>query len=326
MQELIGFINDNSDYFSFITVALLSFVISLPKDLNPISAIELMFQQLAIKVNLNERSDSYKRLASILSLSLIYLPSVLIVSQLYNVVFQTVFLESLLLFLLLSWHDKAVTYRQIYEALKRNNLAQAKFKLASLTQRETKPLSLMGINKASIESMVLQLINSWFAVVFWYLLAGIYGAMFYRIVQICAQQWNLKQAEFSSLSTIPSFIYSIMLLPVHLIVSFTFSLYDKPLQNLPRKFKQSIHWHHFSSGLMLSSFALSMQIELGGVRMYQQQKTTYATLGFGGAPSVDKIEQSMQRITLSAWFWLFCISGYTFLPLLLEFFTLNSHL
>ena len=183
----------------------------------------------------------------------------------------------------------------------------------------------MGINKASIESMVLQLTASWFAVVFWYLLTGIYGAIFYRTVQICAQQWNSKQTQFTSLSSIPSFIYSTMLFPVHLIVSFTFALYDKPLENLPKKFKQSIHWHHFSSGLMLSSFALSMQIELGGVRLYQQQKTTYATLGLGGAPSVDKIEQSLQRLSLSAWFWLICISGYTFLPLLLEFITLNNH-
>ena len=115
-----------------------------------------------------------------------------------------------------------------------------------------------------------------------------------------------------------------MLFPVHLIMSVTFALYDKPLANISQNFKQSINWHHFSSGLMLSSFALSMQIELGGVRLYQKQKVTYATLGFGGAPNIDKIEQSLQRLSLSAWFWLICISGYTFFPLLLELLTANQ--
>ncbi|MCP5077168.1 MAG: adenosylcobinamide-phosphate synthase, partial [Psychromonas sp.] len=304
MQYLINFIEQYSSYFSFMAVALLSFFVSLPKDLNPLSAVELIFKQIAVKVNLDERNDGYKRLASLLSICLIYLPTILIISQLYNIVFQPITIDILILFVLLSWHDKKLIYLQIIDALKRNNLAQAKFKLASLTERETKPLSLMGVNKATIESMVLQLCSSWFAVIFWYILTGIYGALFYRIVQICAQQWNAKKSEFTALTTIPSFIYTVMLFPVHLLVSFTFSLYDKPLHNLPIKFKQSLLWHHFSSGLMLASFALSMQLELGGVRLYQQQKITYATLGNTAAPAVDKIELSLQRLSLSAWFWL----------------------
>ena len=319
MQLLISFIEQYSTYFSIIAVALLSFFISLPKDLNPLSAVELIFKQIAIKVNLDNRSDSYKRLASLLSISLIYLPTILIISQLYNIVFQPITIDILMLFILLSWHDKKRIYLQISEALKRNNLAQAKFKLASLTERETKPLSLMGVNKATIESMVLQLTASWFAVIFWYMVTGLYGAIFYRTVQICAQQWNAKQSVNATLAAIPSFLYTLMLFPVHLLVSFTFSLYDKPIHNIPQKFKQSLLWHHFSSGLMLSSFALSMQFELGGVRLYQDQKITYATLGNTAAPAVEKIELSLQRLSLSAWFWLFCFSAYTFFPLFLEF-------
>lgn len=318
MQDLIDFITQYSTYFSLIGVALLSFFISLPKDLNPLSAVELIFKQIAIKVNLDERSDAYKRLASLLSISLIYFPSILIISQLQNIVFQPITIDIMVLFVLLSWHDKKQVYLQVSQALKRNNLAQAKFKLASLTERETKPLSLMGINKATIESMVLQLSASWFAVIFWYMLTGIYGALFYRTVQICAQMWNAKKEEFNAITTLPSFIYSTLLFPVHLLVSFTFSLYDEPLKNIPIKFKQSMLWHHFSSGLMLSSFALSMQLELGGIRLYQDQKITYATLGSHAAPEIEKIEQSLQRLSLSAWFWLFCFSGYTFFPLLIE--------
>lgn len=325
MQDFIPFIKENSDYFSFLTVALFSFFISLPKDLHPLTAIELIFRQIAKKVNLSERSDSYKHLASVLSFAIIYLPCILIVSQLYNIVYQPFVLDIFLLFILLSWHDKKVIYIDIVNALKSNNYAQAKYKLASVTCRETKPLALMGINKATIESMVLQFCASWFAVVFWYLLTGIYGAIFYRYLQICAQQWNSKRSEFNAISSIPTFFYSLLLLPVHLAISFTFSLYDKPLENIPKKFKQSIHWHHFSSGLMLASFALSLQIELGGVRLYQQQKITYATLGSGSAPDCNKIEQSLQRLSLSAWFWLFCISAYTFFPLLLEFISFNNH-
>jgi len=303
MQDLIAFIKENSDYFSFLTVALFSFFVSLPKDLHPLTAIELIFKQIGKKVNLDNRSDSYKRLASLLSLAIIYLPCILIISQLYNIVYQPFIVDICLLFILLSWHDKKIVYLDIINALKPNNYAQAKYKLASLTCRETKPLSLMGINKATIESMVLQLCASWFAVVFWYLLTGIYGAIFYRCLQICAQQWNSKQAEFNAISTIPSFLYSLLLLPVHLLVSFTFALYDKPLL----------------IGVNACQFCIK---PTNGTR--QQQKVTYATLGCGNAPERDKIKQSLQRLSLSAWFWLFCITAYTFFPLLLEFISSNT--
>jgi len=317
MDNFINFIEQYNHYFSVIAVLLLSFFVSLPKDLNPLSAVELIFKQIAKKVNLDDRSDSYKRLASIFSLSLIYFPTIIITSQLYNVVYRPLTIELLLLFLLLSWHDKKRTYLAISSALQQQRLAQAKFQLTSVTQRQTKPLSAMGVNKATIESMVLQLCASWFAVIFWYALTGIYGALFYRTVQICAQQWNAKKAEFTTLTSIPSFIYSTMLFPVHLLLSFTFSLYDEPVKNIPKKFKQSLHWHHFSSGLMLASFALSMQLQLGGVRLYQDKKITYATLGSESSPAVNKINLSLQRISLSAWFWMFCFTAYTFFPLLL---------
>ena len=323
MQNFINFIEQYSDYFCFLTVALSSFLFSLPKDLNPLSVIELIFQQIAKKVNLDDRSDSYKRVASLLSISIVYLPCGLIISQLYNVVLEPIFLDMLLLFLLLSWHDKKLIYAQVIDAIRHKNLAIAKFKLASLTQRDTKPLTLTGVSKASIESMILQVAASWFAVIFWYLVTGIYGVLLYRIIQICAQQWNAKQTEFSALTSIPTFIYSVMLFPVHLLMTITFALYDKPIGNIIQNVKQSIQWHHFSSGLMLSSFALGMKIELGGIRLYQEQKITYSTVGIGNAPNVAKIEQSLQRLSLSAWFWLICISGYTFFPLILQFLTLN---
>jgi len=323
MQYFIHFIEQYSDYFCFLAVALCSFLFSLPKDLNPLSVIELLFQQIAKKVNLDDRSDSYKRVASLLSISIVYLPCGVIISQLYNVVLKPMFLDMLLLFLLLSWHDKKLIYRQIIDAIRHNNLAIAKFKLATLTQRDTKPLTLTGVSKASIESMILQVAASWFAVVFWYLVGGIYTVLLYRIIQICAQQWNAKQSEFSALTSIPTFIYSAMLFPVHLLMTVTFAFYDKPLGNIIQNVKQSIQWHHLSSGLMLSSFALGMKIELGGIRLYQEQKITYSTMGIGKAPNVTKIEQSLQRLSLSAWFWLICISGYTFFPLILQFLTLN---
>lgn len=320
MQEAYALIEQHSAYFSFLAAALCSFFFSLPKDLNPLSAFALIFQEIGKKVNLPERSDGYKRLASVLSFSLIFLPIVVIMSQLYLVAFSPSAIDIIVLYVLLSWHDKMTIYKSINTLLQGGQVANAKLLLSQLTLRDTKPLSLPGTNKATIESLVLQISNGWFSVIFWYLVSGIYGALFYQLMNICAQQWNCKYAKFQIIGQIPSFISKLLQLPVHFILSFTFSLYDKPIKHLFSKFKQSIEWHHFSSGLLLSSFALSIQTQLGGVRMYEDDKVTYANLGGNNAPEIDKVSLAIHRLTLSAWFWLICITSYEFLPHILTYF------
>ena len=321
MDVTLLVLKQHSVYFSFMLVALCSFFFSLPKDLNPLSAIQIIFQQIAKKVNLEGRSDSYKRLASIFSFAIIFCPLALIISQLYILAFKPIVIDILILYVLLAWHEKMTLYQQISHDLQSKNLAKAKLLLADLTLRETKPLSLVGVNKASIESLVLHAANSWFSVVFWYLMTGIYGALFYQLMSICAQQWNCKLEQYQALGKIPSIITQVMQLPIHILLSFTFSFYDRPIRTLFTKFKQSIHWHHFSSGLLLSSFALSLQIQLGGVRMYDSEKVTYSNLGMLKSPRVEDVGLAIQRVALSAWFWLICISGYEFLPSILSYFS-----
>ena len=320
MQDALALLERHSVYFSFMFAALCSFCFSLPKDLNPLSAFSLIFKQIAVKVNLPERSDGYKRLASLLAFSLIYFPIVLIISQLYVVAFKPFVIDIAVLYGLLSWHDKIHVYKQINSDLQHNSVATAKLFLSPLTLRETKPLSLLGTNKATIESLVLHLTNGWFAVIFWYLVSGLYGALFYQLMHICAQQWNCKLPQYKVFGQLPSFITKLLQLPVHILVSFTFSLYDKPIKHLFKKFKQSVDWHHFSSGLLLSSFALSIQTQLGGVRLYGSEKVTYANLGVSHQPTADKVALAIQRLGLSAWFWLICISLYEFFPQIVAYF------
>lgn len=323
MQLTLQFIEQHGSYVAFMFAALCSFFCSLPKDLNPLAAIALIFQQIDKKVNLDTRSDNYKRLASCFAFTLIIAPIALIMSQLYVVAFKPLIIDVMVLFILLSWHDKMSIYQQINQHVLDNNLPRAKMLLSLLTLRDTRPLSLMGIKKATIESMVLQTANGWFCVVFWYLTAGIYAALFYQLLYISAQQWNHKLPKYQALGYIPALVTKLMQLPAHILLSFTFSLYDRPIQNLVKKFKQSVQWHHFSSGLLLSSFALSLQTQLGGVRIYDGEKITYSQLGLA-KPNQDMqtITVARQRIALSAWFWLICISAYEFMPYLFEF--LNS--
>jgi len=321
MDVTLIFIEQHSAYLSFMLVALCSFFFSLPKDLNPLSAFSIIYQEIAKKVNLSNRSDSYKRLASILSFAIIFSPLALIISQLYIIAFKPIAVDIVILYVLLSWHERVHIYQQISTDLQAKNLPKAKLLLSELTLRETKPLSLVGTNKATIESLVLHLANSWFTVIFWYLATDIYGALFYQLMNICAQQWNCKYEKYTALGKIPSIITQLLQLPVHVLLSFTFSFYDRPIRTLFRRFKQSVDWHHFSSGLLLSSFALSLQIQLGGVRMYESDKVIYTNLGQDIPPTVDTIELAIQRISLSAWFWLVCISGYEFLPNILAYFS-----
>ena len=132
MDATLLLFEQHSIYFSFMLVAVCSFFFSLPKDLNPLSAFAIIFQQIAKKVNLETRSDSYKRLASIFSFTIIFCPLALIISQLYIVAFKPVAIDIIVLYVLLSWHDRMHIYQQISAELQSKNLPKAKLLLADL--------------------------------------------------------------------------------------------------------------------------------------------------------------------------------------------------
>lgn len=104
--------------------------------------------------------------------------------------------QTLLLTLLLSWRPVKHRALAVGDALKLKQHQLAREQLTPLVVRDTTALSPLGITKATLESTLFRFINHYVGVLFWFWVAGINGAVGYRLIILLAEYWNPKQAEY----------------------------------------------------------------------------------------------------------------------------------
>ena len=276
-----------------------------PPRFHPTQLLNILFSAIAKKVNNPKRSHQQQYIAGSLAM-LIMLGFILIIAVVIQfIVIEPVLFEFLLLLCLLQWEKINLPEVDLGNLEKQTIITQ----IQPITLRDLDQLSLLGLHKASIESLCLRNCYQWFAVIFWYACFGIWPAIVYRVTQLMAQNWNSKLAVNHQFGRPAASLLQLLAAPVHLILGCTLRSLQRatsPISNLNKQAKQ---WHHFSSGFLLSSFAYSLAIQLGGPRKYQGIMQRFSQLGHTEPAQRDDIKRAQQKLTLALIVWLCFISA-----------------
>ncbi|WP_158587152.1 cobalamin biosynthesis protein CobD/CbiB [Motilimonas pumila] len=289
---------------AFLAAVMCSMFINLPQTLHPMNLAHLGLQILGNKVANPSHSQSQQKVAGLLALLVVCVPSLALMIALQQVVFFPGLLEFVVLLCMLEWRGVVKRFDRVREHCVIVNKTQARNHLNDITLREVDGLSLLGIQKAATESLTLQLSGRWFFVVFWYLVGGIYAALLCRIMQLCAYSWNQKKHRYHAFGTWPRQLYGVLAWLPNLALSLTLLCYGNTLYGLKNVFRQGATWPLFSSGLVLSAMASSLQIQLGGLRVYETIQMRFALVGTGQSIQVQHLDKVKQRLKQAAWFWL----------------------
>jgi adenosylcobinamide-phosphate synthase len=289
---------------------LLESWIPIPARWKPSALIPLL-QRLVKRVNRKNASGQQQWLTGLLLPWVVIVPSLIASWSVRNLAPW----EALFDILLLSWLLESQPIKEallaIRQLLQQDKLALARLQLSRWVLRDTQSLSSMGVCKAAIEMSILRLMGQWITIAFGYLLLGIHGALFCRLIQLLAQSCNMKLetnricGEFSArmlqtLNTIPVFLF--LLLQLSQPRGFT------AIKNAFRQFR---HWPAITSGLLLSNIGTSLGIGLGGPRFYQGNKIRYARIGAHHDPSVTALFSGYHRLIRLGWFcWLTLFAFY----------------
>lgn len=191
--------------------------------------------------------------------------------------------------------DGAVNvHRALHEGFKE----KAKTLLNRMVLRETTMLSEMGIAKAAIESTVLRIFSDWFAVMIWYFMAGIEGAVLMQAVNLMTRAFNYKlkgNHQFGrylfrleqALLAVPALVLMLTLLfsknPARAFACGKegFSVYPAPI-----------------SGFVLGAVGGALNISLGGPRYYQGNLIRLPKLGGSNNPDLQSILYAMRKIRM----------------------------
>lgn len=108
-----------------------------------------------------------------------------------NLIFSPVILYFCIAAKSLKQHGMAV-----YEALQQQNLPLARQKVAMIVSRDTSESDELAVRRATIESLLENGADAVFAPLFWFMIGGAAGAVFYRLSNTLDAMWGYKNQRY----------------------------------------------------------------------------------------------------------------------------------
>ena len=275
---------------------LAELIIPIPSSLR-LSRLKPLLKVLAARVNRDNNSSSQKIFAGIM------LPTVVLLTA-WALTFLihacTGFDNLLALFILPLLLDSRNTLDTVWKTsylLRHDEKDQARTVIGHKLERECGKLSYMGISKACCEYAAMALSCNWFAVIVWYLIAGLEGAVIMQLIAIMDQAFSSKNysqnQEFSSgIRRLEQF----MLAPVAAILLLLSLISFSPVAAL-RGAIGGVDSHPAPmSGFIQGCLGGGCDLALGGPRCYQRKIVRLPRIGGERQPDASSPMQIARKI------------------------------
>ena len=183
--------------------------------------------------------------------------------------------------------------------------------------RECDNLSVMGMSKALSESVAINTANRFFAILFWYSILSLEGAVFVYLVTVLTKAFNIKQKKYIPFGlSIYRINQAIFFLPNITIALMLAILSLHPLIFLNKVLHQIFKYPNLTTAILLSALGLSLNLKFSGPRFYNKEKVRFETLGGDNDPKIDSPLLCMRKIRLC---------GVIFIALNIVFYFYNYH-
>ncbi len=281
--------------------ALLEALLPWPARFRPGATVPLL-TRLGHKVYRPDGSPSQQRQAGLLALLVVWVPCAAGLWAVRNLSLSEPLFDLLFLLLMLEsrpLRELALASRALAT---QETLVVARLQAASWLRRETGALSVMGLNKAVSETCVLRLVGQWAGPLLGFALAGVQGALLWRLAQLMNQAWSPKQAEFVHFGRAASALYQGLCAPAILLLALPLAL--TRLRQLGGKLRLALRWPYPAMGGLLSLLAQSTGCRLGGPRYYQGQLVRLPVFDEGTEPDATLPRRLLHRLLLIGWGWL----------------------
>lgn len=196
----------------------------------------------------------------------------------------------------------------VYQPLQSGNITQARLAIAMIVSRETQQMDSLAIRKATIETTLENGADAVFAPIFWFLLAGPAGAVFYRLSNTLDAMWGYKNQRYRYFGYTAARLDDLLnWIPARLTaLSYILLGNNKNAWRCCRQ--QSPLCESPNAGVVMSAGAGSLDIQLGGPAIYHGQVKIKPTLGSGNIPTNQDIQRANVLILLSLLLWIGVIS------------------
>ncbi|MFM5323527.1 cobalamin biosynthesis protein [Aeromonas veronii] len=281
--------------------ALLEAVIPWPSHLR-LSAVTPLLTRLGHKVHRPDGSPGQQMQAGLLAMLVVWLPCAAGLWSLRNLALSEPIFDLLFMLLMLESRPLRELAHATHSLTTQETLPLARLQVAPWLKRETSKLSTMGLAKAVTESCALRLVGQWAGPLLGFALAGVQGALLWRLTQLMSQGWSMKDPAFGYFGRAASALYQGLNAPTILLLGLPLLL--PRLKQATQLLRSGAIWPYPTIGMLLTLLADKCRIRLGGPRYYQGTLQRWPILGSGDDPDGESPRKVLNILQGIGWGWL----------------------
>ncbi len=281
--------------------ALLEAVIPWPSHLR-LSAVTPLLTRLGHKVHRADGTPRQQLQAGMLAMLVVWVPCAAGLWSLRNLALSEPLFDLLFLLLMLESRPLRDLAHATRSLATQETLPLARLQAAPWLKRETGKLSAMGIAKAVTESCSLRLVGQWAGPLLGYALAGVQGALLWRLTPLMSQGWSMKDPAFGYFGRAASALYQGLNAPTILLLGLPLLL--PRIRQATQLLRSGAIWPYPAIGMLLTLLADKCRLRLGGPRYYQSALQRWPVLGSGDDPDGESPRKILNILQAMGWCWL----------------------
>lgn len=199
----------------------------------------------------------------------------------------------------------------IADALMTGDLAQARLLTARIVSRDTTQAEEADLAKASVESLLENGNDAVFGTLFWFVVAGGPGALFFRLANTLDAMWGYRTPRFLAFGCVAARIDDVLNFIPARLTALSYAVLGNTRQAWTCWRTQASLWSSPNAGPVMSAGAGALGISVGGDAIYDGDVEQRPLLGAGPAASGADIRRAWRLVASTAALWtgIICIAG-----------------
>ena len=210
----------------------------------------------------------------------------------------------ILLYLALGGRSLAEHAERVADDLSHDKLPAARQHVGWIVSRDTSELDESGVAKACVESTLENGNDAVFGALFWFMLFGGAGAVFFRLANTLDAMWGYKTPRFLHFGWAAARIDDVLNYIPARLTALSYAAFGQTRRALTCWREQAPIWESPNAGPVMSAGAGSLGIALGGSAIYHGQLEERPILGAGRPARAEDIPRALTLMRRSTLLWL----------------------
>lgn len=290
----------NSAAIVILLALVLDYYLGEPRRLHPLVGFGKLASTLEKSLNRGTGHSFAYKFRGLLAVLILTIPLVILVilaqDQLKHSAPLTSLFSIFILYLVIAPKSLEQHATAVQAALINDDLPAARTKVSYMVSRETRELGPSAINRATIESVLENGNDAVFGPLIWYLIAGLPGALLYRLVNTLDAMWGYRSTRYLNFGWAAARIDDLLnWLPAR-CCSLCYSFSGKLIQGLRCWRTQAKGMASPNAGPVMSSGAGALNLSLGGAACYDGHMEPRPEFGAGPSPTTLDISRTINLL------------------------------